>query len=65
MMEFDPIEELLPIETFRSMIALCPILQLEPIETLSPIKTFFPNLTLSLKTGFIYKVSSIVKIIIN
>ena len=36
------------IETFCSIIVLCPIKQLDPRVTLSPIKTFFPKLTLSL-----------------
>ena len=42
---FDPIEQLLPIDTFFSIIVLWPIKQFEPIETFFPIKIFFPNLT--------------------
>ena len=47
---FDPILQLSPICTLRSIIVLCPIKQSLPILTFSPTNTFFPVLTIALKS---------------
>ena len=43
MIQFEPIIQSLPIETFFSIIVLDPIIDFFPILTLLPTKTFFPN----------------------
>ena len=61
MIELEPIKQLLPIETFFSIIVLWPIKQLDPIKTFLPIRTFFPNFTLSLYSVFVISVTELSK----